>query len=487
MIKVNRLNNNSLFNRFYCYFENNSFFVLLLVVSFVSMCLSIVYRPFAYLTFAALIMGSCVLDYTEIIIITILYCFTFNGLVEIQILPTSDIGTTSLFFGLVTIVVAMKYLMTISKIKKRINYSLLLILSVFLIYVILPIYEFKINILWTFAFFINFYCLFEMRQKLKLQEILNYATIGLFVASLLSVAVRSNLDLSEALGLYYDYGMLKFQAIFYNPNFLGIYCLILISFLMLLQVRDWKSWRLTLMIVVYGLGISTISRSFIICSSIAWLLFFLILMTRFKKDGLRKVLVSGLCIMFCFVILYPYSKVYILRFEQMISNSKITVSAETLKEDNNDLKLSETSDDNNILDKDEKQFDKYDNPSREVLFELYWEDYVSSPKVILFGRGVCASHQVGMAPHNSYIGLLWNVGLLGTMLFIGIIIYALIKIKAKMDSLILIIPFLIMCFVETMFFTMWFWLVSILFIMGGGKNDISQCDYTNLQGGKFFK
>ena len=109
---------------------------------------------------------------------------------------------------------------------------------------------------------------------------------------------------------------------------------------------------------------------------------------------------------------------------------------------------------------------KYDNPSREVLLELYWEDYTSSVLTVLFGRGVCATHDVKMAPHNSFIGMLWNVGAIGAILFLSVVLYIILKLKAKYSIILLLIPFLIMCLVETLFFTMWFWLLFVVLING---------------------
>lgn len=342
-----------------------------------------------------------------------------------------------------------------------------------------------------FAFFIGFYCVFEMRADFNLQETINYSAVGLIVASLLSFVVRTNADLAESLGSFYVYGVLKFQALFFNPNFLGIYCLIIISFLMLIQSRNWERWRLILIVIMYGIGVTTISRSFIICSSLSWCVFFCILMFKYKKRGLLRIFSSVVCVILCLILLYPYSKVYILRFKQMIPNSKITAVAEELTKNDNDLLFDfadiKYCDKLEVFDWCDDVSEAYDNPSREVLLKLYWEDYISTPMTILFGRGIYASHEVGMAPHNSYIGMLWNIGLVGTMLFYAIIVYVLYKLKFQKEVLLFILPLLILGLVETLFFTKWFWLIAIMFTIGGKNNGFGQCNCANLQSRKVFK
>ena len=473
MNDVKNFNKGMIIDKFHSYFKENKSFLLLLGISFVFMCLSIIYYPLTLVTIAILIIGACFFDFSKIIIIMILYCFCFNGLVDIQVFSNGNLYTNSLLFGCLTLIITVKYLCLVCKKKIKINWLFAILCLLFFVYISLPIYEYKINILWIYCFVIGIYCIFEIRDQINFKEIVNYVSIGIIVSSLLSFVARLNPYINDVLGNFYDYNTLKFQALFLNPNFLGIYCVIILSALLLLQIQKWSYLRLIFIALIYGIGYSTISRAFLICSTICLCVYFLFLIIKNKKQGLVQILYSGFCIVLCFIALFPYTKVYYLRFDHMISKSKSDIVMFTqnydLCDNVNIYRKEITSDEEINSEEDATIQTEYDNPSRDVLLKLYWEDYTSSPITIIFGKGVCATHDVGMSPHNSYIGLLWNVGILGALLIFCIVIYVLIKLKIKYISSIILIPFLFLGLVETLFFTKWFWLVSLLIITGDKK------------------
>lgn len=467
-------NKHILIDKLGAYFKKNKFFLVLLLSSFVFMCLSIVYRPFALVSTIILIVGSCFFDCTKVIIITILHCFCFNGLFSFQLFSSDNLDTGSLLFGCMTLVMVIKYLCLVYKKKIKINWLFASLCLTLLVYISLPIYSYKVNILWIYCFIVEIYCIFEMRRQIDFEEIVIYSAVGITISSILSFVVRLNPELDDTLGNFYDYNTLKFQALFFNPNFLGIYCIIILSVLLLLQIQNWNFWRLIFITIVFGIGYCAISRAFLVCSAICLGIYFLFLVVKNKKIGLKQILYSGICILLCCVALFPYSKIYYLRFDHMISKSKnnIVMASNNSDISNDDVVLYEMENDSQneeIENKDSADEINYDNPSRDILLKLYWDDYTSSPITIIFGKGVCATHDIGMAPHNSYIGLLWNVGILGTLLILCIVVYVFIKMKINYITTIIIIPFMVLAFVETLFFTKWFWLVSLLIITGDKK------------------
>ena len=100
------------------------------------------------------------------------------------------------------------------------------------------------------------------------------------------------------------------------------------------------------------------------------------------------------------------------------------------------------------------------NLIRTDLYKYYLMDWASSLKTIFFGRGISSPliGGPGMNAHNVFLQMLWEHGIIGCVIFIGMICLVIdwkqIKnLKMYLPILILLVPFLVFLSVEVIFFT----------------------------------
>lgn len=230
-----------------------------------------------------------------------------------------------------------------------------------------------------------------------------------------------------------------FGALLFNPNTLAMFCL---AGLTIYSYYILKYKCVPLDVVVFGMyfiiGVLTMSRAFIIIS-----LF-----------NLLVVLIAGIknkskTIGFSFIALIVGLGIIVLVFPDMI------------KKLINDFSVS--SKNNTLLDK----LNDFTS-SRVKIWSVYWKDWISNPLFIIFGKGISSPvliksvkplHTVNISPHNMYFTMLYQLGIIGTILFITLVVFVIkdaLKGKTKVGkaAIVPLISFLLLALVEDMMFYM---------------------------------
>ena len=110
---------------------------------------------------------------------------------------------------------------------------------------------------------------------------------------------------------------------------------------------------------------------------------------------------------------------------------------------------------------------------RVELWKRYIKDFTSSPKKILFGAGVSAE-VLGISPHNTFINILWQFGIIGLVLLaliFGIIANELIKSRRILSLLMTGLICLISLFESNVFNYVALMMICILIVSSKRKKE----------------
>ncbi len=203
-----------------------------------------------------------------------------------------------------------------------------------------------------------------------------------------------------------------------DPNYLGLYILISIIFLINQIKENGFSFNKLLIIIFLGIGgFSTSSRSFMLLLIIEILPFIYILFVDFiKKFKLKKILLIGIAIVICVFFLRIFSE----NIDFIYSRFDNATNLNELTNGRSDIAM------------------------------LYLNKLTSSGMRTLFGYGI-NKYPVNMEifeyAHNAYIEILVTVGIIGVLSIIFLLIYVISTVKIKIWS-IKFLPIIIFCIIS---------------------------------------
>lgn len=418
-------------------------FLILLAVMTVSLAVSM-FTEFALIACMAVAVVCAVCFNFEKCLSLFLFSYAFEAVFYAQI-SGGDTFVFPIFYSIIFGICAIKYLIKVIKKEIKINWKALIPILIFMVYLVLPINP--INLYDTLKFIVALvfiYLLIENRNEIKFDNLIIYAVLGLLISIFSSIFIKFSPRMLSYVGVFYNFGIKKKQAMFTNPNWLVVFSVLIIALCSYKCISQNWAWGLPLLVLLpYTYG--TLSRDFIICISIImFFLFICLCIAKNKKSTYKGLSILLLLIIVCFTQ-FNVTKVY----GQRLGLDKIFSNEQTQDKNNNTTNDEDISSWDNKIDDSELWKDgKPIDPGRLELWKRYIKEIVSSPKNIIFGSGISADI-LGTSPHNSYLFIVYQLGIIGTLITF-LIFYLIYKKLLKFNALTLLSLILVcfICFVE---------------------------------------
>ncbi len=379
-----------------------------------------------------------------------LHCFytLFNYHREID-----GIGLDVLLAGVLIFIILILYVCRVIKHEYKLNWKTLVPISLFLVYVVLPFHQCAWKDFFGEVFFLAvLYILFEERKSLDFRMAMRVLTAGLLVSCLMASLRPVSPLLNEKI-IFWDYlGIFRFSGLTYHPNTLYVLIVLAMCGMLLLYTKKQISLMelMFAFITLFVCGYFTLSRAFLVTSVTGIISFMVIdfVHERGKALVLGVVLLAIMCLIGG--VFFGTTRVYFKRVTEShdiefgIHNSNFLIT-ENLKEvfDN------KSEEEQQAIMAGETYFD----PGRPDLRRLYLRDWLSSPRMILFGCGISRPLIGQMSSHNLCTQELWKHGLVGYCFYLAMIIGAINWKKLKhwlscLPIFIVLLPYILVTTVE---------------------------------------
>lgn len=331
----------------------------------------------------------------------IVFCIPFCAIDD-------HISMIALFVVLLVYVVK-QYIIMFFFDKKKINWYVFATMLVFFIYSVMPIGEYnmgwavKLLIMMLLALILNLFV--NYKEILNLKFNLNLLAIGLIISSayfltyFLSPIIR-NKPLSTM-----NEGFIRFSALLVNPNALAMICEVSLGLLTIYLLQDKFEWTDIMSYVIFSvLGLSTFSKTFLILFSILFIVMAIYCLKRYKLKAFYTFLIIGFVALIIFLFKRNVFIMYLRRFTTSIDSD----------------------------------FDSYEyildvaTTGRYQLWLTVLDFMFTHPLVLVFGNGFGAPLIASLSAHNFYISLIYELGIVGTLLCIAMfatILYVYFKQK----------------------------------------------------------
>ena len=395
-----------------------------------------------------------------IIVYAVIFLNFENSLSMLLFLFPFKLLTARIFdylFAFAMLVYWVKFIIKSIKIKefKKIYTVYFITVAIFIIYLVLPIHKsfdagflssFSLNnFLFCFNLFLALFLFAVNLKELKFLKLFRILFIGFVISNIVAVICLVVPSMQTNFVILKRYELIRFPGLFIHPNRLSTMSIILVVCLLyfyLLKKIGHIEFVLSF-VLTCAVGYATLSRTFLYCFIISFVIFVIVTIVKDKKQFYKKTLIVFSLFLASTLIMFNYSKILF-----------------------NDLGISEIFFGyGNSVDNSYEDLLNGGDPGRGGLYKVFFLDLISSPIVFLFGRGM--SHEPiiksGLTSHNTYLQIAWKIGIVGVLLFI-VIMLASIKlytnisykkfIKTAFSDIylyLLLIPILAGIFVENIF------------------------------------
>ncbi len=400
-------------------------FISLLASMFLLNCF---FKEVTYIAFSILIL-LVVFDNTEKSISYLIFSLPFSFIYQFTSIV---MFITSVFIEFIKF-----FIIYIFKDKGKINLLSIILCLIFFIYCILPIGKYNYNLLLKFAFFVFIFAflicctikpeIFKVGFNIKIlvYSILLSCVFGLF--NLVSPFLQS-IDGK----LIFGNGLIRYGALMHHPNVFAMLCEITLSILAYEIITGQHKWHyLFLFCLTCFVGIFTFSKTYLI---IVFVVLLSLLIWLFIKNWKKALLVLFL-LTFLGVIVYfavpNFISTYVSRFVGSISNCN--------------------------------SFADFMNMITTGRYDLWFKTCVYLGQNLLclfFGNGLGANAIASYSTHNAYLSMIYQLGIVGSILLIlaiGYLIKTLFKkVKVSKAIIIPILVILLLFLVEDTIFYVFF-------------------------------
>lgn len=285
--------------------------------------------------------------------------------------------------------------------KKKINWYVLSTMLVFFIYSIMPIGEYnlgwavKLLIMMLLALLLNLFVNYKEIFNLKFN--LNLLAIGLIISSAYFITyfvspVIYNKPLSTV-----NEGFIRFSALQVNPNTLAMICEVSLGLLTIYLLQDKFEWTDIMSYVIFSvLGLSTFSKTFLILFSIMFIVMVIYCLKKYKLKALYTFLIIGIVLLMLLFLKRDIFVMYLKRFTTGVGSETDLDSYEYIV---------------NVV-----------TTGRYQLWLTVLDFMFTHPLVLVFGNGFGAPLIASLSAHNFYISLIYELGIVGTLLCIAMFV-----------------------------------------------------------------
>lgn len=299
-----------------------------------------------------------------------------------------NVGTTS-FFTIIMLVFVFKMIL-----KYGISKLFILFYLIFTLFCIIGVTNDVTSVIKMLIIPLFIYYLFVNKEKIDKDRVFKLFIYSIIIASFIGyfkdIIPNMNLYLIDK-SLRIDVGVYttRFSGLNGDPNYYSINVLLAMSLLFYLITR--KSINLILGIINVSIllffGAQTNSKSFILVL-IGLILFALYSLIKNKRYILSLLVVFAVA----------FSIV-------MINNSKITIFDNLINRFSKDTNIDQLT------------------TGRSEIQKMYIDYIGSNPKVLFFGNGFNSNLLNGHEAHNTYLQMIYNFGIFGTIIFIYLLLF----------------------------------------------------------------
>ena len=454
------------------------------ILTYLLLMLSILLSDYNY-NFLFCTLMICVvyvlLSFIDKIFYLLFFLYPFDNSFVITELKGFDVF--NFLMCLCLMITSIKYLIKVIKKEEKINIYIATILLIILLYMVMPIFPFNMSNTIKYLFImIAIFIAFSIRQNIKFSLLVRSGAMGIVLSCFMAIMLNSNGRIMMGMSHYYEQSYEKFCGLFWNPNCLAIYSIIILSSLFVLLYNNRRSIiDLALIFSIFIFGYNTISRNYVLSFAAIYILFIIIsLIIKNRYAFFKGIFIGGiLCVLI--LCMFTQTELYIDRIKNsqdiiLTENVETNEDEHAMENDNEDEHAMENdNEDEHMMENDNE--DEFEDPGRIKLWGKYIKSIIDSKKSILFGYGI-SKPWLGQTPaHNGYIQVVWNFGIIGTSLLIVLMIIILRKGKNKAGAANIIIPFAILSIFENTIFNVWtLWVIILLITLEerdkkGNKND----------------
>lgn len=298
--------------------------------------------------------------------------------------------------------------------KNKPNIPLVVTLGVFLVYCLLPIGKYNVNLLLKFSMlFFMFACIGMVIKKPNVIR-LGFNVRVLAIALLISSAFAATYfispymkDITPLMFATANGKFVRFQALLQQPNVLAMICEILLSVLAYFIISGQASWKdYAFFVVLSVLGLSTFSKTFLILLCV---IYFSVFVGMLIKHPIKTLIITCILVGIVAIIGVFNTKLVMVFYNRFMGSFKHC---------------------NNFVD-----FLSMITTGRSWLWFSYVNYLGKNPLALIFGRGLGApvlsslDSSMQFSAHNAFISMIYQIGLVGFLLLIAVAVLMILEFK----------------------------------------------------------
>lgn len=283
--------------------------------------------------------------------------------------------------------------------KQKINWKIFGAVMVFICYSVLHFGNYNVQFLIKFSAIMLLFLLLNL--FVRHTDILNlkYNVSVLGVGLIISCAYFLTYFISPIVKCHivWETGeYIRFTAFYTNPNVIAMVCEFCLAFLMYYLLQDKWEWTDIIAFIIFAVvGITTLSKAFLILFSIMMCVMVVYLLKKYKMTAFWWLFGTFCFIMIVLVINKDFLMTYMGRFIKGWQSD---------------------------LDDGYQQILDVATTGRYELWTTMLDYIFTHPLVLIFGRGLGAPLIASVSSHNFYISLLYQMGIVGGVIFVGMFV-----------------------------------------------------------------
>ncbi len=311
-----------------------------------------------------------------------------------------------LFAACVLIYILKFYWILYIREKSKPNIALLVSIGAFLVYCALPTGKYNANLFAKLAIlFLIFTCVIMIIKKPNVIR-LGFNIKILSVSLLLSCLLFLTYFISPYLQSFITFDMAsdkirRFEAFLTQPNVFAMMCEILLAalaYFIISKQASWKEYSLFILLTIAGL--TTFSKTFLI---IVCVIYFAIFVSWLIKSPIKTLVITSIAVGIIVIIGVFNMKLVMVFYNRFMGGFKYC---------------------NSFAD-----FMNMITTGRAHLWIVYLSYLGENPLALFFGRGLGAPLLDVYSAHNSFISMIYQLGLVGVALFVVAIVFMVLEFK----------------------------------------------------------
>lgn len=321
-----------------------------------------------------------------------------------------DFNSIYLFFGCLLIFLIRSYIVMLFIDKKKLPLPFVISALVFIVYSLLPFGDYnwamviKLGIILLLVLFFNLLLMYSKELNIKLNLSILAISMVISVCFYLTYFVSPYMASKKVWHNGDDF--IRFTALFPNPNNLAMLCEICLALLTYYILKNKSTWIEVISYITFSiLGFSSLSKTFLILFIVMICVLFIYVCKKFNKQVFWTIICICIGIMLVAIFANDFLFTYLGRF--MFADPENLTNGEIL----------------NIV-----------TTYRYGLWKSVIDYLLMNPVVLFFGRGLGAPLIESISAHNFYLSMIYEVGIVGSILFVAMFVILYFDYKRRTKS-----------------------------------------------------